>query len=303
MISAILGVTLLVVTVHQSEATTFGRQPVAAVSPTIEQASAPEDQSTVSDVHDCDRLAAFPYDEHRVAPGIADTRDMNTACAIAACAMAIRDYPAIPRFRFQHGRALRSGGRDMDANRYFLEAAISGYAAAAYYLGSSYFYARGVPRDLVLARNWWQRSATQGNAAAQYAFGFLHANGFGVPADDAQAFDWWRRAAEQGFLLAQNGIGQMYRDGRGVAQDDDLAFHWFREAAEHDHVAAQHNLAAMYESGRGASQDVVRAHMWFSLAAARGKTSAESSRDRLGQSMTPDQIAKSRALVQAWQAR
>ncbi len=72
--------------------------PVGALHPTPRLGS-------TTDVTDCDRLTAHPWDPHRTATGIAFAKITDPAAAIAACTTAIAADGAQPRFLYQRARA------------------------------------------------------------------------------------------------------------------------------------------------------------------------------------------------------
>jgi TPR repeat protein len=55
---------------------------------------------------------------------------------------------------------------------------------------------------------------------------------------------------------------------------------------------SQYNLGQMYEEGLGVVADNVESYKWFHLAAGHGIANAEKARDRLRQSLSPEQIAE-----------
>ena len=92
----------------------------------------------------------------------------------------------------------------------------------------------------------------------------------------------------------------MYSRGDGVVQDYSQALKWYRKAAGQGLARAQYNLGWMYEKGQGVAQDDVQAYMWFNLAAAQRDEGAAEHRDKLAQSMTPDQVAEAQILAREW---
>ena len=95
-------------------------------------------------------------------------------------------------------------------------------------------------------------------------------------------------------------VGSMYDNGRGVAQDFANAAKWYRRAAEEGDTVSQTYLGFLYYCGRGVPQNDVLAHMWFSLSAANGSKTAAETRDSIGATMSPDQIAEARRLASEW---
>jgi uncharacterized protein len=84
----------------------------------------------------------------------------------------------------------------------------------------------GAPKNL-------QAQAAEGNAEAQNSLGALYAEGKGVPKDYVQARQWYEKAAAQGHALAQNNLAELYFAGLGVQQDYVRAYMWVNIAAVH----------------------------------------------------------------------
>jgi len=78
-----------------------------------------------------------------------------------------------------------------------------------------------------------QPQAAEGNAEAQNNLGGLYAEGKGVPKDYVQARQWYEKAAAQGHALAQNNLAELYFAGLGVPQDLVRAYMWVNIAAVH----------------------------------------------------------------------
>jgi len=78
-----------------------------------------------------------------------------------------------------------------------------------------------------------ETQAAEGNAEAQNNLGALYAEGKGVPKDYVQARQWYEKAAAQGHALAQNNLAELYFAGLGVQQDYVRAYMWVNIAAVH----------------------------------------------------------------------
>ena len=103
--------------------------------------------------------------------------------------------------------------------------------------------------------------------------------------------------AEQGELRAQFDLGVLYDKGEGVPQNNHEAMLWYRRAAEQGEARAQYNLGLMYANGQRIPQDVVEAYYWISLAAARGNAHAVEARDYYAGTMTVDQVARAKQML------
>ena len=77
-----------------------------------------------------------------------------------------------------------------------------GHTSAQNDLGNMYGEGLGVPQDDVEAAKWYRQAAEQGHASAQNNLGNMYRDGLGVPQDDVEAAKWYRLAAEQGQLEA-----------------------------------------------------------------------------------------------------
>lgn len=104
-------------------------------------------------------------------------------------------------------------------------------AQAEFLLGWGYYEGRGVPRDYVSARQWFEKAAKQGNAAAQYYLGDIYEYGRGVKVNLARAAKWFRKSAEQDDPLAQSALAAMYAQGWGVKRDGEEACFWLMRAS------------------------------------------------------------------------
>ena len=142
--------------------------------------------------------------------------------------------------------------------------------------------------DYQAARRQWGNLAEGDDAIGQFIRGTMCETGIGLARNDMEAVKWYRMAAEQGLAVAQFKLGTMYEKGKGVLQDYSEAANWFRSAANQNFVPAQGSLAILYENGFGVTQDTTQAYIWFDLA------ENDDDRDRIADSMTPDQITEAR---------
>jgi TPR repeat protein len=182
------------------------------------------------------------------------------------------------------------------AARLYRKAAEAGYGPAQYDLGYLYEMGLGVERDLKQAATWYRKAADQGDPEAQNNLGTLYASGQGVARNDSEAVRWYRLAADQNDPEGTSNLGTMYLQGRGVERDFVQAFELFRRAAEQGYAAAQNNLALMYANGQAVARDYVWAYAWLDVASAEISGCAEL-RDRIGNEMTGEEIARARDLA------
>lgn len=143
--------------------------------------------------------------------------------------------------------------------------------------------------------------AEQGNAAAQVLLGRMYMLGEGVLKDAEQAIKWFKASASQGNADAQFFLGSMYLlPRRDVAE----GVKWLRLSAEQGNQDAQYLLGKAYLQGdKELSRDPVQAEMWLSLAAERNLEFYQKELQGAEAKMTPDQIAKGKALAAAWRPK
>ena len=199
----------------------------------------------------------------------------------------------------------RKDGEDA-AERYFRRLAEGGDPAAQWWLGVSYQYGVGAPKDRKNALRWFRQAARQGNARAQeslratedsaaggedseklqiaaeqgsaqaqYRLGYRYWNGDGVERDERQAADWFDRAARQGLAPAQRMLGRCYEQGRGVERDARQAVAWYRWAATQGAPEAQYALGVCLDKGLGTEENAAEAFAWYKNAAAQGLKKAQ----------------------------
>ena len=122
--------------------------------------------------------------------------------------------------------------------------------------------------------------------------GMLHYRGNTVPKNLGEAAKWFRIAAKNGHAGAQYNLGIMAFLGQGMTKDYAKAAKWFRMAGEQDHAAAQYNLGFLYYVGRGVAKDDVSAYTWIDRAASLGDKKAQTARDTLRNTLSPEILPK-----------
>jgi TPR repeat protein len=94
----------------------------------------------------------------------------------------------------------------------------SGDPESQFNLAQLYRLGRGIQRDMVQARRWYERAAERGYAPAQYQLGVLWERGDGVPPDPVEARSWYARAAGQGIEPARAALERLDMLGTGRAR-------------------------------------------------------------------------------------
>jgi TPR repeat protein len=117
-------------------------------------------------------------------------------------------------------------------------------------------------------------------------------------ADYGLAQERWRACAREGIAACQYGLGVLHDEGLGVEQDVTEARRWYMRAARRDHPDALMRLGFLHAIGRGdVAQDPAQAWAWFARAASLGVPQAAEHRDRVGQMLTAEELARAQGLA------
>ena len=198
----------------------------------------------------CHRLAAFPSDPDRLAPGIRDI-DLKPGDAEPACRRALEADPGDQRLRFQLGRTLLAAGKQEEGRKEIQIAVDAGYAGAIYYLGFWLTTTSDLGDDDVrlgfdLVRRAWEAGvADAGNLLADAMLtGRKLSTGEDLIAQDVDAaIALFKETGEKGSFWSSVLLGQKYEYGESGLERSDI------EALYHYAVAArQVEILGLYET-------------------------------------------------------
>jgi len=80
------------------------------------------------------------------------------------------------------------------------------------------------------------------------------------------------------------------------------AIRLFRPLAQQGNAKAQSLLGVMYRKGQGVAKSSAHAFVWFSMASARGDARAKAELAEVSHSMTAEELARAREMMQACEA-
>jgi TPR repeat protein len=146
-------------------------------------------------------------------------------------------------------------------------------------LGVMYQDGRGVERDFVKAREWWEKAAAKDDWA-MIGLGQIYHFGLGVEKDYAKARDLYEKAAARGNDRAMTRLGQIYANGLGVEKDYAKAREWLEKASDKGEGQGIVALAGLYRDGLGVEKDYAKARELYEKAAARGQAYAQAQLDQ-----------------------
>ncbi len=127
-----------------------------------------------------------------------------------------------------------------------------------------------IEENLVLARQWYQKSAERGDTLAQICFANMCHYGQGGEEDLVSAFKWYLAAAEQGERESQMHVARFYEKGLVGEKDMEAAISWYEKAIENGHELAATNLALFLYKPEASEEDCKKAFNLFSFAADKG---------------------------------
>jgi cell division protein FtsN len=160
-------------------------------------------------------------------------------CCAAAAAISIGAGSALADVRAGI-EAWRAGNYEA-AIREWRPLADAGDADAQFNLGQAYRLGRGVPANLPLALEWFEKAAQQGHAQAEANLGLsLFQNN-----QRERAIPWLQRAAERGDPRAQYYLGTAHFNGDLVATDWPRAYALMKRAADQGLPQARQSLTQM----------------------------------------------------------
>jgi localization factor PodJL len=181
-------------------------------------------------------------------------------------------------------------------------AAAAGNPAAEYEIGLRYSEGRGVPANLELAVQWFDRAAKQGLAPALYRLGSLYEKGLGVKKDLDKARQLYLAGADKGNAKAVHNLAVLYAEGIDGKPDYRTASQWFRKAADRGVADSQYNLGILYARGIGVEQNLAESYKWFALAAQQGDQDAAKKRDDVAARLDQQSLVAAKLAVQTWAA-
>ncbi|QPC93732.1 caspase family protein [Mesorhizobium sp. INR15] len=259
-------------------------------------------------VDPCDTAAGEPLDLQGVVPGRLPN-EIGTD-AVGVCEAAVKAYPAVPRFRYELGRALLAAGKLDKAKAIIKEAADKGHVRAVYELGYFNATGSGMAIDRSRANDFYKQASDKGDPYGMTAWGRALFNGYGVKPDTGQGLDLLLKAAAMGHTYAMNDLaaiftegrngvpadaaravaflragverqdmysmnllGRNYLSGQGVGKDPKMALPLFQKAIDLGQPYAPASLARMYRDGIGVDQNLAEAQRLFEMATARGDQS------------------------------
>ncbi len=142
--------------------------------------------------------------------------------------------------------AKRRDGKAEDAAALLRESADLGDTNAMQELGECYRTGDGVPQQGLEAERWFLRAAVAGNSAAMVSLGALYWLGAeDVPQNNDEAAKWFQRAADLNNPAGLYDLARFYEQGRGVPKNLDRAKQLYQQSAALGNAEAQRRLTEL----------------------------------------------------------
>lgn len=153
--------------------------------------------------------------------------------------------------------------RPATALTYYRLAAERFYARAMFRLGNAYRQGDLLPKDPVLASQWFLLCSRQGHTGCAYNAAVMFDDGEGVPKDQTNAFRLFSYAAHQGYIPAVNRLALLHLFGLGTEVNVPKAVELLQQAADSGNVSANYYLGWLYLEGKHLPQDLVKAKSYL----------------------------------------
>ncbi|MER8520558.1 caspase family protein [Mesorhizobium sp. M0644] len=231
-------------------------------------------------VDPCDTAAGEPLDLQGVVPGLLPN-EIGTS-AVELCEAAVKVYPAVPRFRYELGRALLAAGKVDEGRTAIEEAAKKGHVRAVFELGYMYATGTGMAVDRAQANALYAAASDKGDPYGMTSWGRALFNGYGVKPDTSKGLDLLLKAAAMGHTYAMNDLAAIFTEGRnGVTADPARAVAFLQAGVQRQDMYSMNLLGRNYLSGQGVEKDPKEALALFQKAIDLGQPYAPGSLARM----------------------
>lgn len=144
-------------------------------------------------------------------------------------------------------RALSDRNDDVQAYKFYRQAAELGCVRAVCIMGMLFYHGKGVPKNESMAFLCMIFSARKNDGEAQYFLGEFYRLGIGTKPDNKEALYWLQESAASGQrhesqLEAQYRFACMLLHGQGIEPNPEMAMYWFTEAANDGYEPARAHL-------------------------------------------------------------
>lgn len=143
-----------------------------------------------------------------------------------------------------------------------------------YRLGQMNLTGTGTEKNLLCAKEYFEKAAGLNNNDARYGLGRLYLSKDFAERNPDTAVDCLIAAAQNGHAYAQYTLGKLFLKGEDVPKNPTYALAWLEKAVEQENSAAEYLLGKTLLLGEDAEQDIRRGTALLSKAAEDGNECA-----------------------------
>lgn len=249
-----------------------------------EQTAKADSQNPARQTTRCDELAAFGWDpENDTGVAVNEWQLPGQAeNAIAACRLAVHQFPGDLQSKYQLARALIAGKQDTDEAIALLTGlAALRYTAAMTALADEYLSGRNVTTDEQQGKRLFQLAAERGDKIAEASVAAFYLEGIGGPQDVDKAIALLLEQSANDNAFSDFFLGLAYSEKRYGRLDLLLAVEYLEIAAEQGVGPAAMYLGELYERGEGMEPQLSKAIRAYEMAAKMGSEDGAKRAERL----------------------
>ena len=178
--------------------------------------------------------------------------------------------------QFQYARLLETGENGVPkdiirAAQYYQKSAEQGDVNGMVSYARCLRYGKGVAINMVQALQLFTSAAAKGDTDADDELGTLYKYGIGVNPNEAEASSHFKKSADLGNALAMCHYGEQLEEGRGVAVNIPEAVRYYKMSSDHACPHGMFNYADMLHHGKHVPKNVTEAVRLYRLAADAGE--------------------------------
>lgn len=226
-----------------------------------------ENLANQNDLYALKRLGSF-----YAYPPIDKFKDLNRSIAYYERAANLGDIEALDKLAQAYTCGSCNNKENLDykkAMMYHQKLVKKGEYASLIDIGNFYHYGLGVEKDLLKAKEYYEKALQKGQKNANYYLGLLYYNTYDnknlIKKDYKQAFEYYKKAQ----TCSSFELGWFYWKGLGVKKDEKKAIEYFSFTAGHNSGAA-YNMARIYDDRK----DYKNAFKYYKISMGLGSASA-----------------------------
>ncbi len=191
---------------------------------------------------------------------------------------------ALPEMSFSIAKKDKKQPHNLEQAVYwFFLAADGGNPRAKRNIGFLYSKGIGLEQSDIDAVKWWKEAALEGEVSAQCNLANAYLNGRGCEKNESKAFELMCMAVnktpqdeidEKNIADAQAELGRYYYEGIGTKKNLNDVFKWATKSAQNGSAIGQNNLGNAYYNGYGTEKNISNSIIWYQKSAAQGNDDA-----------------------------